>query len=162
MTNRRAARIAQAIREVVSTSVLHDLRDPRIKNVTVVRVEAATDLRSAKVYVSVLGDDKIKARSLQGLNSSCGFLQSKIGDRLQTRYTPTLRFELDDPSKETPSMQVGRILDELAKERGDVESPAGDSGESAEVPAVDEDDSETESADVNVNEAPDAVREIDP
>ncbi len=114
MTNRRAARIAQAIREVVSTSVLHDLRDPR------------------------------------------------IGDRLQTRYTPTLRFELDDPSKETPSMQVGRILDELAKERGDVESPAGDSGESAEVPAVDEDDSETESADVNVNEAPDAVREIDP
>src|SRR5688500_18788504 len=99
MGSRRTARIAEAIRETVSSTVLFDLRDPRIKNVTVIGADVAPDLRSAKVYVSVMGDAKTQALSMHGLDSARGYLQSKVADRLQTRYTPILKFVLDQGIK---------------------------------------------------------------
>ncbi|MHC4875392.1 MAG: 30S ribosome-binding factor RbfA [Planctomycetota bacterium] len=116
MSSRRVARLAEAVRETVSTAVLFNLRDPRIKNVTVLRAEVTSDLRSAKVYVSVLGSDRDRALCLQGLDSSRGYLQSKIADRIQTRYTPILKFILDDKATDQVS-EAARILDELASER---------------------------------------------
>lgn len=116
MSSRRVARLAEAIRETVSSAVLFSLRDPRIRNVTVLRAEVTSDLRNAKVYVSVMGSDRDKALSLQGLDSSRGFLQSKIADRIQTRYTPVLKFVLDDKATDQVS-EAARILDELAAER---------------------------------------------
>ena len=116
MSSRRVARLAEAIRETVSSAVLFSLRDPRIKNVTVIRAEVTPDLRSAKVYVSIMGCERDKALSLQGLDSSRGFLQSKIADRIQTRYTPVLKFVLDEKATDQVS-EAARILDELAAER---------------------------------------------
>ena len=116
MSSRRVARLAEAIRETVSSAVLFSLRDPRIKNVTVIRAEVTPDLRSAKVYVSIMGSERDKALSLQGLDSSRGFLQSKIADRIQTRYTPVLKFVLDEKATDQVS-EAARILDELAAER---------------------------------------------
>jgi ribosome-binding factor A len=117
MSSRRVARLAEAIRETVSSAVLFSLRDPRIKNVTVIRAEVTPDLRNAKVYVSVMGSERDKALSLQGLDSSRGFLQAKIADRIQTRYTPVLKFVLDEKATDQVS-EAARILDELAAERG--------------------------------------------
>ena len=81
--------------ETVSTTILFGLKDPRVKNVTVISVEVSSDVRSAKVYVSVLGDEQAQSLCMHGLQSARGFIQSKIGDRLETRYTPILTFVLD-------------------------------------------------------------------
>jgi ribosome-binding factor A len=95
MNTRRAAKAAEAIRESVSMTVLLGLRDPRVKNVTVLRAEVSGDLRSAKVYVSVMGDAKAQALTMHGLDSARGFIQAKVADRLQTKNTPVLKFVLD-------------------------------------------------------------------
>jgi ribosome-binding factor A len=95
MISRRIAKASQAIKEVVSMTILQGLRDPRVKNVTVLAAEAAADMRTAKVYISVMGDAKAEALTLKGLESARGFLQAKIADRLQTRQTPVLSFVID-------------------------------------------------------------------
>lgn len=126
MATRRAARIGQAILETVSTSVLFEIRDPRVKNVTVLRVEVSPDLRSAKVLVSVMGDEQARSLCLHGLASSRGFLQKRIADRLQTRYTPLLEFELDNAATANV-VETTRILAELERERAqDADSNSDD------------------------------------
>lgn len=128
MVSRRVARLSQAVREVVSTAVLFHLRDPRIKNVTVLRVEVAGDVRTAKVYVSVLGTEKERALCLHGLNASRGFIQSRVADRIETRYTPVLKFVLED-AVSSGAAEADRILKELEQERleREGESVAADS-----------------------------------
>lgn len=115
--SRRTARVAEAIRETVSSTVLFELRDPRIKNVTVLHVEVSPDIRSAKVYVSVMGDERTQKLALHGLESARGFLQAKVADRVQTRYTPILKFVLDPGVKK--SIEASRILREALAECGD-------------------------------------------
>lgn len=109
--SRRLLKAAEAIREVVSMAILTELRDPRVKNVTVVSVDMAPDMKSAKVNVSVMGDEKQQALSLSGLQNSAGFLQRKIADRIETRYTPRLTFVIDKGVKN--SLEVLRILKEV-------------------------------------------------
>ncbi len=111
MNSRRTARIAQAILEQVSTTILFGLKDPRVKNVTVTGVEVSPDVRSAKVKVSIMGDETQQSLCLHGLNSARGYLQSKVADRIQTRYTPILHFELDQGIKK--SIETARILREV-------------------------------------------------
>ncbi|WP_417380452.1 30S ribosome-binding factor RbfA [Gimesia sp.] len=115
MTSRRLEKIAQAILETVSTTILLHLRDPRIRDVTVLHVDVAPDVQSAKIYISIMGDEKTKALCMHGLESAKGFLQSKIADRIQTKYTPVIKFVLDTAVKDT--MDTIRILDELQIER---------------------------------------------
>lgn len=95
MSTRRTARVASVVREVVSTAILQELRDPRIKNVTVLGAEVSPDLRYASVKISVMGDEKTASLTMHGLNSAKGYLQSKVGERIKSRYTPELRFVLD-------------------------------------------------------------------
>ena len=101
-------------------AILTDLRDPRIENVTVTYVEVSADMRQAKVHVSVMGDDAKQRRALHGLQSSAGYLQSKISQRIDTRYTPRLRFELDMGVKN--SIAIAKTLSELLDD-GQGESP---------------------------------------
>src|SRR5256885_16674178 len=88
--SRRLLKAAEAIRGVVSMAILTELRDPRVKNVTVVGVEMLPDMKSAKVHVSIMGSEKEQQLSLSGLQNAAGFLQRKIADRIETRYTPGL------------------------------------------------------------------------
>lgn len=111
MTSRRVLKAAEAIREVVSMAILMDLQDPRIDNVTVTRVEVAGDMRTAKVHVSIMGDEAAEKLALHGLRSSAGYLQSKVARRIDTRYTPKLRFEIDKGVKH--SLEINRILKEV-------------------------------------------------
>jgi len=111
MTSRRVLKAAEAIREVVSMAILTELRDPRIQNVTVTFVEVAPDMRQAKVHVSIMGDETKQNLCLHGLRSSAGFLQTKIAERIDTRYTPRLRFELDLGVKK--SLAIAQLLQEV-------------------------------------------------
>lgn len=122
MTSRRLLKAAEAIREVVATSILTDLRDPRVRDVTVLGVEVSPDMREAKVSVSVMGPESQQLLSIRGLQNSAGFLQSRIADRIETRYTPKLRFVLDQGTKNVAS--VGEILERIRREQvssGDAE-----------------------------------------
>lgn len=111
MTTRRLAKAAEAIRETVSTTVLFGLRDPRVKNVTVLGAEAAPDLRTAKVFISIMGTPKEQSLCLYGLESARGYIQAKLADRLQTKYTPVLKFVLDPAVKR--STETSRVLREV-------------------------------------------------
>jgi len=106
--SRRLARIAHAVQEAVSTAILLDVKDPRVKGVTVLGAEVSEDVREAKILVSVMGDQKTEALSLRGLNAARGFLQSKVAARLQTRNTPILRFVVDHGVKR--SLEVSALL----------------------------------------------------
>ena len=111
MSSRRALKAAEAVREVVSWAILSDINDPRVADVTVTYVEMSGDLRLAKVHVSVMGDEAKQALCLRGLQSSAGFLQSKLNKRIDTRYTPRIEFILDQGVKH--SIEISRILDEV-------------------------------------------------
>lgn len=107
-STRRTARVASMIREVVSTAILFELRDPRIKNVTVLGADVSPDLRYAAVRISVMGDEKTAALTMHGLTSAKGYLQSKVAEYVKSRYTPELRFVLDDTVLK--SVQTSAIL----------------------------------------------------
>jgi ribosome-binding factor A len=111
MGSRRTLKAASAIREVVSLTILTELRDPRIRDVTVTHVEMSADMRQAKVYVSVMGPESRQTLCLHGLQCAAGFLQQKVADRIETRYTPRLQFVLDHGVKH--SLEVARILKEV-------------------------------------------------
>lgn len=111
MSSRRVLKAAQAIREVVSTAIITDLRDPRIENVTVTRVEVSGDMRHARIHVSVMGEQTNTRNVLKGLNNAAGFLQRKVANRIDTRYTPKLQFVLDEGLKH--SLEVTKILEEV-------------------------------------------------
>jgi ribosome-binding factor A len=111
MPSRRAQKVAEAVREVVSMAILTELKDPRVRDVTVTYVEMSADLRYAKVHVSVMGDETHQRLTLAGLRSAAGFLQAKVAKRIDTRYTPKLEFHLDQGVKK--SIEVARILREV-------------------------------------------------
>ena len=140
MASRRMLKAAEAIREVVSMAILTEIRDPRVQNVTVTGVEVTSDMRSAKVLVSVMGEEGPQHLCLKGLENSRGFLQSKIAKRIETRYVPRLSFELDQGVKK--SIEVQRILHELAVEREKIagQTPPAelDASLAAEVAPVDD------------------------
>ena len=110
MKTHRLARIAEVIREVASTTILFELKDPRVKNVTITRAEVAADLQNAKVYVSVMGTEKQQKLAIYGLQHAAGFIQSKVAARLAIRYVPVLVFILDLGIKK--SVEIARILAE--------------------------------------------------
>jgi ribosome-binding factor A len=136
MSSRRIAKVAEALREQVSTSILFELKDPRVKYVTVTRVEVSPDLRNAKVHVSVMGDEKTQRLTLRGLESARGFLQAKIAEGLQLRYTPILQFQLDQGVKR--SIEASRLLREVLAPS----PPVGDELETEECFETDEEASE--------------------
>ena len=132
MSSRRLLKAAEAIRGVVSMAILTELRDPRVQNVTVVGVEVTPDMREAKVIVSVMGSEAQQRTVLKGLQNSVGFLQSKIADRIETRYIPRLSFVIDDGVKK--SVAVQQILEQIAKERaGDASQEALDDASIDEI-----------------------------
>jgi ribosome-binding factor A len=124
MSSRRVLKAAEAIREVVSMAILTDLRDPRIEDVTVTYVEVSPDMRQAKVHVSIMGDDAKQRLCLHGLRSSAGYLQSKIADRIDTRYTPRISFHLDEGVKK--SLAINQLLQELLPDTRTPDESAAD------------------------------------
>ena len=119
MKHHRLARVAEAIREAASEAILFHLKDPRVKFTTVTRAEVSADLQHAKVYVSVMGSDRDRSLTLHGLKSAAGFIQSKVADRMKSRYVPILEFVLDEGVRN--SMEVARLLAEERARSGSEE-----------------------------------------
>lgn len=114
-TSGRMRRVNEVIREVVSAAISTDLKDPRIGFVTVTSVETTRDLSSARVYVSVLGDETQREETLAGLASAHGVLQARIGRELSMKRTPTLSFHYDGTID--TGMRVSELLDEEGEQR---------------------------------------------
>jgi len=134
MKPHRLARVAEVIREVVSETILFELRDPRVKMVTVLRAEVSGDLQHAKVYVSIMGTPREQQLTLHGLKHATGFVQSRVAQRLQTRFTPALTFVVDQGVKK--SIEVSRLINEALAESAP--APEGGSTDGA----VEEDQAE--------------------
>lgn len=108
--NERMRRVNEAMREVLSEALTKDVKDPRVGFVTVTAVETSPDLRHARVYVSVLGDETERAASLDGLQSAHGFLQGRVAGELRLKHTPQLHFAEDDTARRAE--RIERLLGE--------------------------------------------------
>jgi ribosome-binding factor A len=112
----RMRRVNEAVREVVSEAV-GELKDPRIGFVTVTGVETSADLRHARVFVSVLGSEAKRRKTLDGLAAAHGVLQARVARELRMKRTPQLAFEYD-PTVER-GVRMTKLIDELAPEPED-------------------------------------------
>jgi ribosome-binding factor A len=96
MTTDRMRRVNEVMREVIGSAISSELEDPRIGFVTVTTVDTSPDLRTARVYVSVLGDEAEREATLAALTSSHGVLQAAIAREMRIKRTPTLSFHYDE------------------------------------------------------------------
>lgn len=110
MPTARMRRINGALREVIGEAISSELQDPRIGFVTVTAVETSPDLRSARVFVSVLGNEESREATLAALRSSHGVLQSAIASQMRIKRTPTLTFHYDETAER--AARVSRLLDQ--------------------------------------------------
>jgi len=117
MPNRRAERVARRIQQEASQIILYELRDPRIEFVTITRVDISDDLRHARIYFSVLGDEAKRRTAERGLASARGLVRSRIAKSLNLREAPTISFEFD-PSIER-AIQISKLISEVAAELDD-------------------------------------------
>lgn len=117
MANSRMRRVNEVLREVVGQAVTVELSDPRLDMVTVTHVDATPDLRSAKVYVTSLGDEAARQEALEGLRSAHGVLQSAINRETHMKRTPTLSFSYDE-SVET-GLRISALLEDEPSTEGD-------------------------------------------
>ena len=109
--SRRTERLGEEIREEVAQLIAGELKDPRIGFVTVTRVDVTPDLRTARVYVGVLGTDKQRQASMTGLKQASGFLRRRMGQTLRLRHTPEMVFLYDEGLQ--ASDRVAQILAEI-------------------------------------------------
>jgi ribosome-binding factor A len=106
----RMRRVNELMREVIGSTIASELEDPRIGFVTVTSVDTSPDLRSARVYVSVLGGEAEREATLVGLRSSHGVLQSAIASQMRIKRTPTLTFHYDDSPER--GVRISRLLED--------------------------------------------------
>ncbi len=111
MTTDRMRRVNAAVKEVLSEALV-ELKDPRIGFVTITAVETSSDLRHARVFVSVLGSEEQREQTLEGLSAAHGLLQGHVARELRMKRTPQLAFEYD-PTVER-GVRMSRLIDELA------------------------------------------------
>ena len=141
MKSHRLARVSEVIREVAASTILFNLKDPRVKNVTVTRVEVSADLQHTKIYVSVMGTEREQQLTMHGLKSAAGFVQTKIAAQLTTRFVPHVTFVLDEGVKR--SIEISRLLHEAqAQSRADA---------AARGEAIEDSDDQPEAADGSAN-----------
>ena len=115
MSKVRVEKVQELMKQEVSDIIFNELKDPRIGFVTVTSVACTEDLREAKIYVSVMGDEKKARDTLNGLNSSLGFVRREIGKRIRLRLTPEISFALDTSLNYSDHSQ--RLLNEIHEEQ---------------------------------------------
>ena len=116
MATSRMRRVNEVLREVIGSTIATDLSDPRIGFVTVTSVETSPDLHSAKVHVSVLGEEDIREETLAGLRASHGVIQSRIAAETRMKRTPTLTFHYDSTLEQ--GMRISKLLEGEGEEGG--------------------------------------------
>jgi ribosome-binding factor A len=107
--SRRSERLADLIRQVLGELLEREVKDPRIGFTTLTEVQLTGDLRQARAYVSILGDEEARRQSMEGLAAAKTFLRHQLAHRLQLRHTPEIEFQLDR------SQEYNERLDELIR-----------------------------------------------
>ncbi len=120
----RKQKLETQIKKLVGTLIVTEIKDPRIGFVTVTNVELSKDYAYADVYVSVLGDDSDKKKTLTGLQSARGFIQFRVGKALSIRTIPEIRFHLDTSIEE--GVEMVHLLEKLEKESSKNNSGSSD------------------------------------
>jgi ribosome-binding factor A len=123
MTNKRAIRVGELLKEEISQIVLREMKDPRIGFVSVTDVEVSGDLRHAKVFISVYGSDKEKEETLEGLQQAQGFVRKLVGERIKIHHTPEIIFRYDDSIEN--GVHISEIIKDL-KESGEIKESDSD------------------------------------
>ena len=113
MQGKRKARVGHLIQMELGELILKKIKDPRLGFVTVTHVDVAPDLKTAIVFYSVMGDQKVKDASQAALEHATGFLQREIASAIKMRFTPRLRFRLDDSLDQ--HFEIDRVLREIKK-----------------------------------------------
>lgn len=119
----RPDRVAEQIRMDAADILQNDIKDPRVRLVTVTRVQLTRDLSSAKLYVSVLGDENERSRVMKALEGATRYVRRRLAERLRLRSAPEIRFVYD------PSVEYGIRLEKLLQETGDIEDVPGEGGD---------------------------------
>lgn len=122
MASRRQERVAEVLKQVVSRIIIEELSDPRLGFTTVTMVKPSPDLRSARVFVSILGDETQQDLTLRALKNAAGFVQHGIADRVDLKFTPVLHFVNDESVKK--SVRLSQVIREALEESGGEETPA--------------------------------------
>ena len=112
--NARAIRVGEQMRDELAQLLRDEVKDPRIGFVSIVKVEVSRDIRHAKIYVSVLGNEQQKKETMAGLTSATGFLRSELAKRLQLRYMPELHFTLDESIEH--GQRIAQLLVQVREE----------------------------------------------
>lgn len=127
MASRRQRKVAELLHEEISQLIQYGTQDPRVGFVTVTGVEITPDLRQARVYVTVLGDQADAKSSLEGLNNAKGYFRRQLGQTVSLRYIPELVFKLDTSLEH--GMRIEHLLDSLEDVRGeDSDTGSGETG----------------------------------
>ena len=122
--SRRVDRINGVLRQEISQLISRQINDPRLNAfVTITQVETSSDLRTARVFLSVMGDRETRDRALEGIQSAATFLRRELRDRLTLRYTPFLTFVLDDSLENADHLL--RLMDRIHMEPPPEESQVG-------------------------------------
>src|SRR5579863_5426770 len=108
MGDGRMRRVDEAVRAVLSDAIAKDLSDPRVGFVTVTAVKTSPDLRHARVYVSILGDEQAREQTLQALAAAHGFLQGRLAAQMTLKHTPLLTFRFDESVQR--GMRISQLL----------------------------------------------------
>lgn len=116
----RIEKLQELIKQEVSKMLLYDIKDPRIGFVTVTEVEMTGDLREAKIYVSIMGNDEQIKNSMEGLQSALGFVRREIGKRIRLRFTPEISFAPDKSLDYSEHIQ--KLLLKIERERDTLEN----------------------------------------
>ncbi|MBU1627057.1 30S ribosome-binding factor RbfA [bacterium] len=114
---KRSVRVAELLKMKISEIMIRKVNDPRLSSITITNVELTDDLRYAKIYFSVLGSEEEERRSLQGLQKATKYIKSILGEELELRYVPDLRFEIDKFYKQ--SIKIVDLLNEIEKDSSD-------------------------------------------
>ncbi|MEJ2134823.1 MAG: 30S ribosome-binding factor RbfA [Desulfofustis sp.] len=112
---KRAARVADVIKNELSVLLLQKVRDPQLQDITISRVELSDDLRHAKVYFTMFEGQTKMAQVTRSLQKATGFMRSHLAKTLNLRFTPELRFWYDEEFEEVKKIE--RLLDDIARDR---------------------------------------------
>jgi len=119
-TYARSERVKHLIQEEISRILQRDVKDPRVKFVTVTAVKLTDDLREAKILVSIMGEETNREAVLSGLKRATGYVRGELGRRLKLKYTPAIEFFVDDSWEKQE--RILHLLDSIHREQEGEES----------------------------------------
>ncbi len=114
MTKKRVRKLAELLKEEISEILLKEVKDPRIGFVSLTEVKVSGDLKHAKVFVSVYGEDEEKKETMKGLKEATGYIRKLVGDRITTYHTPEILFKYDDSIEH--GVYMSKLIEEVRAE----------------------------------------------